>query len=109
MDTYDSTLSTAERDRRERVSETVASVAMKLRAANRLAQECKDDVPVDLALFCDAVCDAAAQIDNAVGDVAAAATSIEGGRYANAWDGGRAEAAGIAAMNDLNKTLTGGR
>ena len=85
MDTYDTTLPTAERDRRERLYNTALSVAMKLREANRLAQQCADEIAPDDPL-CNAVCDAAAAIDNAVGEVAAAGCKVEGGRYADAWD-----------------------
>ena len=88
MDTFDSYLPSKERDRRERVYNAMASVAMRLREANRLAQQCKNDVPVDLALFCDVVCEAAAKIDNAVGEVAAVGAAFEDSRYAAAWDTG---------------------
>lgn len=85
MDTLDSYLPTAERDRRERIFNTASSIAMKLREANRLAQQCADEIAPDDPL-CDAVCNAAADIDNAVGEVAAKGCQVEGGRYAAAWD-----------------------
>ena len=80
MDAYDTTLPTAERDRRERVGADVHAALITARAARSAAKQLVKRVAADSPV-CDPVCDYFAKLDEIVGDLEWELMKVEYARY----------------------------